>query len=253
MEETTNIRQFSIDQTFSEAWVLTKKHFLVFLLLTFVMWFVTSIPSCGQYADYMKLLMENGGAITEELEEMLMATASPAAQIKASIASIICSIIQSYFILVLYRLANDAAKGADVNLTHRLKDSIHGFIFYLVTYISVTICIVIGTFACILPGIFLGIRLWFTPVIAALHPERSFGDCFAQSWNMTKGHFWKLLLLGIVLILLNILGLMCCCVGVVVTSIISYFVTIIAYRTLSGEAEEKAEDFTSDNLTIVSE
>lgn len=250
METRNNLRQLSIDQTFSQAWGLTKKHFLVFLLLTFVMWLVAFIPSSGQYADYMKILMENGGTVTEE---MLMATASPAEQIKASITSIICSIIQSYFILVLYRLANDAAKGADVNLANRLKDSIHGFIFYLVTYISVSICIVIGTFACILPGIFLGIRLWFAPVIAALHPERSFGDCFAQSWNITKGHFWTLLLLGIVVLLLNILGLMCCCVGVVVTSIISYFVTIIAYRTLSGEADEPAEDFTSENLTVVSE
>ena len=250
METTKPTCQLSIDNIISQAWGLTKKHFLVFLLLTFVMWLVTAIPSSGQYADYMKILMENGGTITEE---MLMATASPAAQIKASITSIICSIIQSYFILVLYRLANDAAKGADVNLANRLKDSIHGFVFYLVTYISISICIIIGTFACILPGIFLGIRLWFAPVIAAQHPERSFGDCFAQSWNMTKGHFWTLLLLGIVVLLLNILGLMCCCVGVVVTTIISYFVTIIAYRTLSGEADEPTEDFNSENLSVVSE
>ena len=250
MEETTSIRQFSIDQTFSEAWVLTKKHFLVFLALTILIFLIGSIPSGSQYADYVKLLMENGGTMTEE---MLMATAGPVAQIKTSIATIICSIIQSYFVLVLYRLTNDAVKGADVNLADRLKGGIHGFIFYLLTSFALSISIFIGTLACIIPGIFLGVRLWFAPIIAALHPERSFGDCFDQSWKMTKGHFWKLLLLGIVLILLNILGLMCCCVGVVVTSIISYFVTIIAYRTLSGEAEEKAEDFTSDNLTIVSE
>ena len=250
MEETTSIRQFSIDQTFSQAWVLTKKHFPVFLALTILIFLIGSIPSGSQYADYVKLLMENGGTMTEE---MLMATAGPVAQIKTSIATIICSIIQSYLTLVLWRLANDAVKGADVNLTDRLKGGIQGFIFYLLTYFAVSISIFIGTIACIIPGIILGVRLWFTPVIAALHPERSFGDCFAQSWNMTKGHFWKLFLLGIVLILLNILGLLCCCVGVVVTSIITYFVTIIVYRTLSGEAEEKAEDFTSDNLTIVSE
>ena len=250
MEATNNIRQFSIDQTFSQAWTLTKKHFLVFLALTFLSFLIGSIPSGGQYADYLKLLMENGGTIPEE---MLMATASPIEQIKSSIATIICTIIQSYFVLVTYRLANDAAKGAEVNLADRLKGGIHGFIFYVLTYIVVSICILVGICICILPGIFIGIRLWFAPVIAALHPERSLSDCFAQSWNMTKGHFWKLLLLGIVLILLNILGLLCCCVGVVVTNIISYFVTILVYRTLSGETEEKVENFTSDNLTIVSE
>ena len=105
MEETTSIRQFSIDQTFSEAWVLTKKHFLVFLALTILIFLIGSIPSGSQYADYVKLLMENGGTMTEE---MLMATAGPVAQIKTSIATIICSIIQSYFVLVLYRLTNDS-------------------------------------------------------------------------------------------------------------------------------------------------
>ena len=250
MEESNNIRQFSIDQTFSQAWTLTKKHFLVFLVLSFLSFLIGSIPSGSQYADYLKLFTENGGSISEEI---LMTIATLGVQIGSTITSIICSIIQSYFILVTYRLANDAAKGADVNLADRLKGGIHGFIFYLLTHFVVSICIAIGTLACIIPGIFLGVRLWFAPVIAALHPERSLSDCFAQSWNITKGHFWKLLLLGIVLILLNILGLLCCCVGVVVTNIISYFVTILVYRTLSGETEEKVENFTSDNLTIVSE
>ena len=92
MEATNNIRQFSIDQTFSQAWTLTKKHFLVFLALTFLSFLIGSIPSGGQYADYLKLLMENGGTIPEEV---LMATASPIEQIKSSIATIICTIIQS--------------------------------------------------------------------------------------------------------------------------------------------------------------
>ena len=59
--------------------------------------------------------------------------------------------------------------------------------------------------------------------------------------------------MGIVAILLNILGFICCCVGVLVTSIITYFMLILAYRTLSGEAEEKTEGFGSENLTVVSE
>ena len=59
--------------------------------------------------------------------------------------------------------------------------------------------------------------------------------------------------MGIVAILLNILGFICCCIGILVTSIITYFMLILAYRTLSGETEEKREDFTSENLTIVSE
>ena len=150
-------------------------------------------------------------------------------------------------------MINDAAKGEKPDLAARLKDGFRGLGFFIITDIIFGILIFIGTICCIIPGIFLVVRFIFAPIIAALHPERSLKECFAQSWQITKGNFWNLFLLGIIAIFLNILGLMCCCVGVLVTSIITYFMLILAYRTLSGEAEEKTEDFTSENLTVVSE
>lgn len=250
METTNNACQLSIDNNISQAWGLTKKHFLVFLLLMIIIQLIGGIPSGIQYADYMKLLTTTGDPALAQ--QILMETVA-STQITGAIATIVCLIIQMYPTIVAYRMANDAAKGEKPDLADRLKDGFRGLGFFLIVNILFSICIWLGTICCLLPGIILAIRFIFAPIIAALHPERSIKECFAQSWQITKGNFWNLFLLGIIAILLNILGLMCCCVGVLVTSIITYFMLILAYRTLSGEAEEKTEDLGSENLTVVSE
>lgn len=254
MEERNNIRQLYIEKTVSQAWALTKKHLPIFLLLTILMQSVGGIPQSVYYSEYMKAVLESGTVITEE---QWLEMADPATLISVGIftmlAGIICWLIQEYLTIVNYRLLNDAAKGEKPNLTDRLKGGLRGYGMILIIHFSYGIIVCFGTLACILPGIFLAVRLIFTPVIASLHPERTFFECFSQSWNMTKGHFWELLLMGIVAILLNILGFICCCVGILVTSIITYFMFILAYRTLSGEEEEKAPDSASENLTVVSE
>ena len=95
---------------------------------------------------------------------------------------------------------------------------------------------------CILPGIYLAIRLMFTPMIAANHPEVAFSDAFSRSWQMTKGHFWILLWLGIVVIGINIVGLICCCVGLIVTSILSYMMYACVYKLLTPVDNSVSEE-----------
>ena len=250
METTNNVRQLSIDNNLSQAWGLTKKRVVVVLLLMIIILIIGGIPNFIQYADYVKVLAATGDP--EMAQQILMETAA-STQITGAIATIICVIIQLYPTIVTYRMANDAAKGEKPDLTDRLKDGFRGLGFFLIVNILFFICTWLGMICCIIPGIFLVVRFLFAPIIAALHPERSLKECFAQSWQITKGNFWNLFLLGIIATFLNILGLICCCVGVLVTSIITYFMLILAYRTLSGEAEEKTEDFTSENLTVVSE
>lgn len=249
MEGTNNMCQLNIGQTISRAWELTKKHFFIFLALVFLMQLIGVIPNGAQYANYLEFMMKNGGVITDE---MMMEAVNSGAQ-TSIITTIICYILQLYLGIVTYRLANDAAKGLQPDLTARLRNGAQGFLYYLIITIIFSLMIAVGCIFCIIPGVFLAVRFGFAPLIAALHPERSFGDCFEQSWDITKGNFWNLFLLGIVAFALNILGLICCCVGIFVTSIITIFIYIIAYRTLANEDEKPTGDFSSENLTIVRE
>ena len=75
METTNNVRQLSIDNNLSQAWGLTKKHFLVFLLLMIIILIIGGIPSGIQYVDYMKVLATTGDPALAQ--QILMETAAP--------------------------------------------------------------------------------------------------------------------------------------------------------------------------------
>ncbi len=52
------------------------------------------------------------------------------------------------------------------------------------------------------------------------------------SWQMTKGRFWQLFALGIVLVLIHCVGYVCCFIGVLFTSVISGFAFVVSYEIL---------------------
>ena len=56
--------------------------------------------------------------------------------------------------------------------------------------------------------------------------------CVKRSWQITKGYEWKLILLYLSIVLLNVLGLLALVVGVFFTIVMSLFISTIAYRVL---------------------
>lgn len=72
----------------------------------------------------------------------------------------------------------------------------------------------------------------FAPMIAINHPELTFSEAFTRSWQMTKGQFWQLIGLYLLIILINILGLICCCVGYLLTMVITLMMYGYAYKLL---------------------
>ena len=137
-----------------------------------------------------------------------------------------------------YRILNDAIEGKKVDLTAQLKESFSYFFFFAGAYIVFSFSMALGMVCCILPGIYLGIRWMFVPFIAANNRDISFSEVFGRSWQMTKGHFWELLLLGIVVIGINLVGFACCCVGLFVTCIISTMLYGLAYKALLPSPDE---------------
>lgn len=85
----------------------------------------------------------------------------------------------------------------------------------------------------LIPGIILAIALSFTTYLVV---DQGTGPVAAlkESMRITKGNRGKLLLLGIAVTLLNLLGLICLFVGLLVTLPISALAMVHAYRVLSG-------------------
>lgn len=82
-------------------------------------------------------------------------------------------------------------------------------------------------------GIFLSLRLSFA--LYTVLDRGTFGFApIKESWNMTKGHFWKLFLFFLAIIGVNIVGLICLVVGLLVTIPLSTVAFVRVYRALSG-------------------
>lgn len=259
MEQTnTTLKELSVDKVISTSWALTKKHFPVFLALSFLSGMLGNLPNIIYYSEYYRRITSSG-YMTEDEWIAMTAAEDPMWAFRMLgwmvIGGIVCWFLATFISLVTYRLLGDAVDGHKVDLTARLKGGLRGYWLYFFTILLYGVVVGFATIFCILPGIFVGVRLMFVPMIAARHPEQSFGNALSRSWEMTKGNFWNLIVLFIVVCLINVLGLLCCCVGIYVTSIISYFAYAVAYKVLSSEEEVKEEEQPSEasteNLQVV--
>lgn len=234
--ETYNYQsQFTIGGVIDEAWALTKKHFPVFLLLTILSSIVSGIFQYAYYGPYFELALSNidSNITEEEWMNMMVANGEVWNWVgRISIVGIIVFLVSNYLVVVGGRMLHAAVYDERVDMSAEFKNARHTFLFYLGTWIVYLVIVTIGSFLCILPGIFLAVRLMFAPMIAINHPELTFSEAFTRSWQMTKGHFWKLIGLYLLVILINILGLICCCVGYLLTIVITYMMYGYAYKLL---------------------
>ncbi|MBR6538737.1 MAG: glycerophosphoryl diester phosphodiesterase membrane domain-containing protein [Bacteroides sp.] len=227
--------QFSVGLVLDKAWELTKKHFPVFLLLTILGYIIGGIFQYAYYGPYLELALSNLDTTITEDEWMNMMVAN--GEIwnwvgKLSLAGIFVFLVNNYLAVVGGRMLHAAVYDERVDMSAEFKNARHTFLFYLGTWIVYLVIVTIGSFLCILPGIFLAVRLMFAPMIAINHPELTFSEAFTRSWQMTKGYFWQMIGLYLLVILINILGLICCCVGYLLTMVITYMMYGYAYKLL---------------------
>lgn len=141
---------------------------------------------------------------------------------------------------ILWKGVNEDGK---VDLTEMLKSSFNAEYFnYLIAVILTAVIVGFGTCCCVLPGIFLAVRLLFVPIIVANNPEVSATDALSMSWDLTRGRFWTLLGYGVVAFGLNVIGFCCCCVGIYISSVLTAFMMAECYRILVSNLTEETND-----------
>jgi uncharacterized membrane protein len=106
---------------------------------------------------------------------------------------------------------------------------------FLGAQILVGIIIFVGLLLLIVPGIIAALGLLFVTFAVI---DRGAGpiNALKESWRITTGHKWQLLLLGLVLIGLNLLGLLALVIGLLVTVPVTWLAVTHAYRTLAAQA-----------------
>jgi membrane-anchored glycerophosphoryl diester phosphodiesterase (GDPDase) len=106
------------------------------------------------------------------------------------------------------------------------------FTMFLNTFVGeLLVCILcsIGIFLCIIPGIYLIIRLMFTPYYII---DQGCGpiEGISRSWEKTKGNELDLFLFLLVLMLINVIGALLCGIGLLITYPVTYVAVALAYR-----------------------
>jgi len=112
-----------------------------------------------------------------------------------------------------------------------LLEPLHLFWKYLVMTILVLVVVLIGFVFFVIPGVIAGIALAFASYLII---DRNLGpvDAMKESLTITHGHRWNLFIFGLIIFLINILGMMLFGLGLLVTIPISALATVHVYRWL---------------------
>lgn len=98
--------------------------------------------------------------------------------------------------------------------------------------------VVLGLIFFIIPGIIFSIKLQYADYLI-VDKKLDAVDGLKQSWEMTKGVKWKLFVFGIILGLINVLGILCLLVGLLITVPLTMVANAFVYRKLLAQLNHK--------------
>lgn len=222
------MKKLEIGAIISQAWDLAVKHWPLFVLFSFV----TSALS-GGFASVDQNVIANMSNTRDP--EVLMNLYSQSISYKPiwGTISALLMLYLSYVVMNMYVAAYRSGKPYQ-SLAAAFKIDLVQWATYVASIVVVGLLIFVGCCLCIIPGLYLCVRLWYVPILTATQGA-SFGDAFKRSWAMTKGHFWELFLLALAQIGIAIVGLCACCVGVFFADVITNFMLVISFFLLMPE------------------
>ena len=134
--------------------------------------------------------------------------------------------------LIRATLALTRGKEPTVSMLFETED----FGVYLISAILFSIGTFVGLIAFIIPGIIFVTFFGFYGYVIVDQHETSPIGALRRSAQLVSGHFWPVLGLAIVLVLINIVGALLCLIGLLFTAGITAIAWAYAYRALSGES-----------------
>lgn len=141
-------------------------------------------------------------------------------------------VLSGPLMLGYYKMIRCAVAGHRVEFT----DIFYGFSRFLPAFFAnfvIGIFTAIGFLFCIIPGML--VSLVYLPVyLFILDGENDFWKAMEASRKLVMNNFTQWLLLGVVLFLLNLAGMLLCCVGVLATMPMTFIAITLAYEQEHG-------------------
>lgn len=245
---------FQISEVLDHAWALTKKYGLILALLVLGINVLPNLIPTQDTATVARAATQLSESI-QRGEDIATALTIYGAEIGQStnyaagtLQWIISIVLTAGFILILLSLAK--GERSDVSFD-AVKRPVMTYVKYAGVYLLKALFVGIATVCCILPGIWVAVRLSLADAYILDHEEMGVWDAIKASWRATDGHFWGLLGLGILSGLIAMLGYLACCIGVFYTSVIAAFAYVIVYLILSGHYAKSTTDVEEVSVEIL--
>jgi len=222
-------RNFSASNLISAACEHMNKNWLIFIAITLISGLVTSAFS-GSSINMNDFDPNN---IEQSLQKI--------AQASSVITPFywISRIVSAIFTAVVLRMAFNAIDGKKVDFdAFKMPGMV--YVNYVVTSVLVGLIAGVGLILCILPGIFLAVRLQFAAMYT-IDRGLSITDAIKASWHDTEGNFWGLLGTNIIIGLFSLSGILLCCVGALYTEPVAYIALAILSRVFSDTSDYTPE------------
>lgn len=228
----------SISYIYGEAWSFAKKNiipFLVYSLISAVIGciFMALLMPTDFWSTYMDVLSGDTRA-AERLSQMQ--TFNPLQLLQYVVSAII--------MVPLYNGILGVCRGTRKFDLDCVKVPAKVYVNFVLWYILYVLICILGTILFIVPGVYLGIRLWQGGFYLIEHHDASIGEAMKQSWNMTRGRVLELLgllLIGLVAIIalmipaviiivaLAFLGPLAIAASVILAAAIAFFWEVVFY------------------------
>ena len=115
-------------------------------------------------------------------------------------------------------------------------DLFKGFNFFvpaLVAFVVIMLFTCVGTMLCVIPGLVVAAMYKFT-YLFIVDKRMDFWPAMQASHNVVRNDYFGFTMFLILMFLINLLGVLCCVVGVLVTIPLSFAAITVAYNELVG-------------------
>jgi len=115
-------------------------------------------------------------------------------------------------------------------------DLFKGFNFFvpaLVAFVVIMLFTFVGTLLCVIPGLVVAAMYKFT-YLFIVDKRMDFWPAMQASHNVVRNDYFGFTMFLLLMILVNLLGVLCCVVGVLVTIPLSFAAITVAYNELVG-------------------